>query len=273
MKKSGGIKVDTRVKEACEYITSNINNKPKIALILGSGLGFLADKVNNARSIAYKDIPNFPYSTAPGHEGKLVFGELFGREVVVLNGRFHIYEGWNPSDIKLVIHTLKMIGVERILITNAAGAINTSYSPGDIILVKDIINLMFRNPLRGPNDNDMGPRFPDMLGAFDREWMEKLKKAEGLKEGVYLAVTGPTYETPAEIRAFRKLGADLVGMSTVPELIVCAHVGIKALVLSCATNMAAGVLDQPLSHEEVVEVANMVKGRFTEIVQKALEVL
>lgn len=266
--------MDTRVKEAYEYILSKIQTRPKIALILGSGLGFLSNMVEDAINISYRDIPNFPYSTAPGHEGKLIFGKLYGKEIVVLSGRFHIYEGWNPSDIKLVIHTLKMVGVEKMLITNAAGAINTSYVPGDIILVKDVINLMFRNPLRGRNDDDVGPRFPDMLGAFDREWMEKIKSAcPQLKDGVYIAVTGPTYETPAEIRAFRKMGADLVGMSTVPELIVCAHAGIKAVILSCATNMAAGILEQPLSHEEVVEVANKVKEKFSDIVRKALEVL
>lgn len=265
--------MDTKVKEAFEFIKSKVSNTPKIALILGSGLGFLAERVEERTEIYYKDIPNFPYSTAPGHEGKLVFGKLFGKDVVVLSGRFHIYEGWNPSDIKLVIHTLKLLGIEKMLITNAAGAVNTSYRPGDIVIVKDIINFMFRNPLRGPNDADMGPRFPDMLGAFDKEWMWKLKEVyPDMKEGVYIGLTGPTYETPAEIRAVRKMGADLVGMSTVPELIVCAHVGIKALVLSCATNMAAGILDQPLSHEEVVEVANMVKEKFTQIVKKALEV-
>ncbi|MCX7654250.1 MAG: purine-nucleoside phosphorylase [Fervidobacterium sp.] len=266
--------MDREVKEAFDFIKTMVKNNPKIALILGSGLGFLSDFVENKVEILYQDIPNFPYSTAPGHEGKLVFGTLFGKEVVVLSGRFHIYEGWKPSDIKIVVHTLKLIGIERMLVTNAAGAINVSYNPGDIIIVKDIINFMFRNPLRGPNDDDIGPRFPDMLGAFDKIWMGRLKEIyPNIKEGVYVGVTGPTYETPAEIRAFRKIGADLVGMSTVPELIACAHVGIKALVLSCATNMAAGVLEKPLSHEEVMEVASEVKEKFIEIVKKALEVV
>jgi len=265
--------VDTRVKEAYEYINSNTHKRPRIALILGSGLGFLADSVEDVESISYKDIPNFPYSTAPGHEGKLVFGTLFGRDVVVLNGRFHIYEGWDPTDIRTVIHTLKLFGIEKMLITNASGAVNTSYVPGDIVLVKDVMNFMFRNPLRGPNDESIGPRFPDMLGVFDREWMDRVKYVlPDIKEGVYIGLTGPTYETPAEIRAVRKMGADLVGMSTVPELIVCAYVGIKAIVFSCATNMAAGILEQPLSHQEVIEVANMVKDKFAEIVEKALEV-
>jgi len=266
--------VDSKVKEAYEYISNHTSKRPKIALILGSGLGFLADNVEDGESISYRDIPNFPYSTAPGHEGKFVFGKLFGKEVVVLNGRFHIYEGWDPADIKMVFHTLKLFGIEKMLITNASGAVNTSYVPGDIVMVKDIINLMFKNPLRGPNDEDMGPRFPDMLGAFDREWMERVKKIfPEMKEGVYIGLTGPSYETPAEIRAVRKMGADLVGMSTVPELIICAHVGIKAIVFSCATNMAAGILEKPLSHKEVLEVADLVKGKFTKIVEKALEVV
>ncbi|ODN30824.1 purine-nucleoside phosphorylase [Fervidobacterium thailandense] len=262
------------VLQAVEYIKPKLHKPPKVALILGSGLGFLASEVKDAVVIPYTEIPNFPRSTAPGHEGKLVIGELFGKNVLVLSGRFHIYEGWHPSEIKKVIHVLKAIGVERMLITNAAGAINTNYQPGDIVLVKDVINFMFRNPLRGPNDDEMGPRFPDMLSAFDREWMTRVKNAlPELKEGVYIAVTGPSYETPAEIVAFRKLGADLVGMSTVPEVIACAHVGIKVLIFSCATNMAAGILAQPLSHEEVMEVANKVKERFSNIVKVALEQL
>lgn len=266
--------MEISVKEAFEFIKWKINKSPKIALILGSGLSFLAQSLDEKQEISYESIPNFPRSTAPGHEGKLIFGKLFGKEVVVLSGRFHIYEGWDPSRIKLVIQTLKMLGISKMLITNAAGAVNTSYKPGDIIIVKDVINFMFRNPLRGPNDEDLGPRFPDMLGAFDKEWMEKLKNVcPDIKEGVYVGLTGPAYETPAEIRAMRKMGADLVGMSTVPEVIVCAHVGIKTLILSCATNMAAGILDQPLSHEEVVEVANMVKEKFSEIIKRALEVV
>ncbi len=263
-----------KIEESAKYILSKLNTKPKIALILGSGLGFLANEVKNPIKIRYIEIPNFPYSTAPGHEGALVIGELFGREVIILNGRFHIYEGWHPSVIAHVIHTLKLVGVEKMLITNAAGAVNESYTPGDLVIVKDTINMMFRNPLRGPNDEKLGPRFPDMLGAFDREWAQRLKeRVKDLKEGVYLALTGPTYETPAEIRAIRKFGADLVGMSTVPEIIVCAHVGIKTLVISCATNMAAGILDQPLSHQEVLEVAERIKGKFTEVVKQALEVV
>ncbi|SHH20850.1 purine-nucleoside phosphorylase [Thermosipho atlanticus] len=263
-----------KLYETLEYINSKINKTPKIGLILGSGLGFLADSVEDKIEISYDEIPNFPYSTAPGHEGKLVFGRLSGKDVVVLKGRFHLYEGWSSETIKFVIYTLKKLGIEKLLITNAAGAINKTYKPGDIILVKDIINFQFRNPLRGPNEDEFGPRFPDMSKIYDEEWVEKIKKEfPELKEGVYLAVIGPSYETPAEIRAFRKFGADLVGMSTVPEIIAAQHCGISCLVFSCATNMAAGVLDQPLSHLEVMEVANKVKQEFSTLILKSLEVL
>lgn len=266
--------MNKKLNETVQFIKSRINFEPKIGLILGSGLGFLADSVENSSEIKYEEIPNFPYSTVPGHEGKLVFGKLGGKNVVVLKGRFHLYEGWSPEIIKFVIYTLKKLGVERLLITNAAGGINKHLNPGDIVLIKDIINFQFRNPLRGPNMEEFGPRFPDMSNIVDLEWAEKIKKEVNyLKEGVYLAVLGPSYETPAEIRAFRKLGADLVGMSTVPEIVAAKHCGIKCLAYSCVTNMAAGVLDAPLSHKEVVEVANKVKDTFSKLVLKTLEVL
>lgn len=264
--------MDGRVTEACLFVQSRTSKRPELGLVLGSGLGFLSEKVEDADVIPYVDIPHFPRSTVPGHEGKLVLGRLFGRQVCVLSGRFHLYEGWSPSDIRLVVHVLRCLGLRKMLLTNAAGAINTQFEPGDLVLVNDVINFMFRNPLRGPNDSDVGPRFPDMLAAFDLDWMERIKNSVSeLKQGVYLAVTGPSYETPAEIRAFRKFGADLVGMSTVPEIIACAHAGIKVVVLSCVTNMAAGILEKPLSHEDVVEVATKVRTKFTEIVAKAVE--
>jgi len=266
--------VKEKLNKTLKFINSRITESPKVGLILGSGLGFLADKIENKIEINYEEIPYFPNSTAPGHEGKLVFGKLSGKSVVALKGRFHLYEGWSPEIIKFVIYTLKMIGVEKLLITNAAGAINKTFKPGDIVLVKDIINLQFRNPLRGPNEEDFGPRFPDMSQIYDKIWASKVKEYfPDLKEGVYLAVLGPSYETPAEIKAFRKFGADLVGMSTVPEIIAAKHCGIDCLVFSCATNMAAGILDQPLSHIEVLEIANKVKNDFSNIVLKSLEVL
>ncbi|ACJ76285.1 purine nucleoside phosphorylase [Thermosipho africanus H17ap60334] len=266
--------MNEKIKETVDFIKNQIKILPDIGLILGSGLGFLAEKIENSTEISYKDIPNFPYSTVPGHEGKLVFGNLSGKNVVVLKGRFHLYEGWNPETIKFVIYTLRELGVERLLITNAAGGINRDFEPGDVVLIKDIINFQFRNPLRGSNDEYFGPRFPDMSSVVDFEWYEKVKKEfPNLKEGVYMAVLGPSYETPAEIRAFKRLGADLVGMSTVPEIIAAKHCGIKTLSFSCVTNMAAGILDTPLSHKEVVEVANRVKDTFSKIILKTLEVL
>ncbi|ANQ54379.1 purine nucleoside phosphorylase [Thermosipho sp. 1063] len=261
-----------KILQTVEYIRAKVDFKPDIGLILGSGLGFLADKIEDSNEIAYEEIPNFPHSTVAGHEGKLVFGKLSGKRVVVLKGRFHLYEGWSPEVIKFVIYVLNKLGVKKLIITNAAGGINKLLKPGDIVLVKDIINFQFKNPLRGPNYEEFGQRFPDMSTILDKEWTERLKESFDLPQGVYMAVLGPSYETPAEIRAFRKLGADVVGMSTVPEIIAAKHCGIDCLVLSCVTNMAAGVLDQPLSHKEVVEVANRVKDKFSKIVLKSLEV-
>jgi len=267
-----------KVQEAVDFIKNKIRTKPEIGLILGSGLGFLADRVEDKEILDYSEIPHFPLSTVEGHEGKMVFGKLFGKSVVAFKGRFHTYEGYDPSDVVFPIYVIKLLGVSRLLITNSSGGINRDFKPGDVVLIKDIINFAFRNPLRGPNYEELGPRFPDMSKPFDKDWMEKIKERlqkEGkeIKEGVYIWTLGPSYETPAEIRAFSKLGADMVGMSTVPEVIACAHVGIKVLGLSCITNMAAGILEQPLRHEDVIRVANMVKDRFAKIVQLALEVI
>jgi purine-nucleoside phosphorylase len=224
--------------------------------------------------IDYSEIPHFPVSTVPGHEGKLVIGELFGKKVVAMKGRFHTYEGYDPSEVVFPVYVMKELGAERLLITNSSGGINRSFEPGDVVLIKDVISILtFRNPLRGPNDESLGPRFPDMSQPFDVEWMERLKERVPMKEGVYIWTLGPNYETPAEIRAFEKMGADMVGMSTVPEVIAANHVGLKVLGLSCITNMAAGILDEPLKHEDVIRVANMVKDRFAKIVRVALEVI
>ena len=263
-----------KIKEAADYIKEKTNFEPKIGLILGSGLGFMADEIENPTVIDYKDIPNFPVSTVFGHEGKLVIGKLFGKDVVAMKGRFHTYEGYDPSTVVFPVYVMKEIGVERLLITNAAGGINRGFEPGDVILIKDIISLLsFKNPLRGPNDERLGPRFPDMSHPFDREWMNKLNEKMNLKEGTCIWTLGPSYETPAEIRAFDKLGADLVGMSTAPEVIAANHIGLKVLGLSCVTNMAAGILDVPLNHEDVMRVADKVKGKFAKIVRVALEVV
>ncbi len=267
-----------KAEKAAEYIKSRVSLRPEIGLILGSGLGFLANNVENASVLEYSEIPNFPTSTVEGHEGKMVIGRLFGKNVLALKGRFHVYEGYPPSDVAFPIYVMKLLGVERLVITNSSGGINTDFKPGDVVLIRDVINFAFRNPLIGKNDERFGVRFPDMSQVFDKNWMEALKnklKEQGkeIKEGVYIWTLGPSYETPAEIKAFAKLGADMVGMSTVPEVIACAHVGIKVLGLSCITNMAAGILDEPLKHEDVIRVANMVKDKFARIVREALEVV
>ncbi len=262
------------LKNAKYFLENQLKSfKPEVLVVLGSGLGFLSEKVLNPLIIDYKDIPDFPTTTVEGHEGKLVFGELFGKKVMLMKGRFHYYEGHQIDKVALPIYLAWIIGVKHVLLTNAAGGINRVYKPGDIVAVRDIINFMFTNPLRGRNDDRIGPRFPDMSSPVDREWLEKLLKKKALKTGVYIAVTGPSYETPAEIRMFEKLGADLIGMSTVPEVIAAKHCGMKVLVLSCISNMAAGILKIPLSHEEVIKVTKMVKDKFISIIQAALEVI
>ncbi|MCD6449595.1 MAG: purine-nucleoside phosphorylase [Thermotogaceae bacterium] len=267
-----------RIREASDYIKLKCENIPNVAIILGSGLGFLADKAENSCVIDYKDIPNFPVSTVPGHEGKLVIGNLWGQRVMMMKGRFHFYEGYEAWKVIFPIYVFKELGVKRLIITNSSGGISMDYKPGDIVLIKDVINMAFKSPLRGPNDERLGVRFPDMSKPFDKEWMRKVKEklnkdGKRINEGVYVWSLGPSYETPAEIKAFRKLGADMVGMSTVPEVIAAAHAELKVLGFSCITNMAAGVLEEPLKHEDVIRVANMVKDKFAQIIKVALEVV
>lgn len=262
-------------EQASQYIQERINIKPKIGLILGSGLGVLADEIENAVYIPYGEIPGFPQSTVEGHAGRLVIGRLEGKEVIAMQGRFHYYEGYSLDLVTLPVRVMKKLGVEQILVTNAAGGINTRFSPGDLMIINDHINFTGRNPLIGPNDEQMGVRFPDMSQAYDAELRALAKEvAEELgisvQEGVYVGVVGPSYETPAEIRMLRTLGADAVGMSTVPEVIVAVHSGMKVLGISCISNMAAGILDQPLNHEEVVATAEQVKEKFLKLVKGIL---
>lgn len=262
-------------EQASQYIQERINIKPKIGLILGSGLGVLADEIENAVYIPYGEIPGFPQSTVEGHAGRLVIGRLEGKEVIAMQGRFHYYEGYSLDLVTLPVRVMKKLGVEQILVTNAAGGINTRFSPGDLMIINDHINFTGRNPLIGPNDEQMGVRFPDMSQAYDAELRALAKEvAEELgisvQEGVYVGVVGPSYETPAEIRMLRTLGADAVGMSTVPEVIVAVHSGMKVLGISCISNMAAGILDKPLSHEEVVATAEQVKEKFLKLVKGIL---
>jgi purine-nucleoside phosphorylase len=259
-----------RAMAAAKYVQSFTSLEPRLGLILGSGLGDFADKVENATSIPYSDIPNFPVSTVPGHSGKLVLGTINGIPVVVMQGRVHAYEGYSLKEVTFPTRVLGLLGVERLIITNAAGGINTNYGQGAIVAISDHINLTGANAVLGPNEPRFGSRFFDMTHAYSSALRqlardEAEKQGWKLDEGAYLAVLGPSYETPAEIRAFRTLGADLVGMSTVHEVITARHMGIEILGLSVVTNMAAGVLDQPINHEEVMEIGQRIAGQFTSL--------
>ncbi len=246
-----------------------------IGVVLGSGLGAFADAVENRYETPYAAIPGWPKSTAAGHAGKLVTGHVDGTPVIVLAGRAHLYEGYTAAQVTFGIRELKRRGATGVILTNAAGAINTRYKPGDLVLIADHINLLSANPLTGPNDDALGPRFPDMSEAYSREYREQARAAaRGLgfemKEGVYAAVPGPSYETPAEIRYLRTIGADLVGMSTVPETIVANHMGMKVLAISCVTNLAAGILPQKLDHSEVMETGERVRDTLIHLLRAVL---
>lgn len=253
-------------KQSAQYIQSKITATPEIGLILGSGLGILADEIENAVAIPYSEIPNFPVSTVHGHAGQLVIGQLSGKTVIAMQGRFHHYEGYSMDKVTFPVRVMKLLGVEKLIVTNAAGGVNKEFTPGDLMLITDHINFM-SNPLIGANDERFGPRFPDMSSAYDKEFQQVARTVAAdlnitIQEGVYFGLTGPTYETPAEIRMIRTLGGDAVGMSTVPEVIVANHSSMRVLGISCITNMAAGILDQPLNHEEVIETTEKVKSTF-----------
>lgn len=265
-----------QIKESVQYVKERINLVPEIGIILGSGLGDLADRVEERVNIKYEDIPNMPKSTVVGHAGQYVFGKLNGKNVVMMQGRIHYYEGHPMEVLALPIHIMKYLGIKTLIVTNAAGGVNESFIPGDLMLIKDHINFAFTNPLIGKNEEEVGPRFPDMSNAYDKDLIqlgEKIGRDMNieLKKGVYVMMTGPTYETPAEIRMTRILGGDAVGMSTVPDVIVAKHCGLKVLGISCITNMAAGILDQPLNHKEVIETSNRVKDKFVRLVSEIVK--
>lgn len=265
-----------KVLEAKNYIEKNVSDKPKIGLILGSGLGTLGDEVDNKTVIEYENIPNFPVSTVKGHKGRFVFGKLEGSDVVVMQGRFHFYEGYGMQQVVFPVLVMKSLGVEKLIITNAAGGINTDFNAGDLMLIKDHINFMGDNSLIGENIESFGPRFPDMSNAYTKNLIDMAKSIceqndIKIKEGVYISMTGPAYETPAEIKMARIMGADAVGMSTVPEVIAANHAGMEVLGVSCITNMAAGVLDIPLSHAQVIETAEAVKENFTKLIRLVIK--
>jgi len=272
--------MDYKVKldEARTYIMEQVSMLPELGIILGSGLGAFADLVEDKVTISYKDIPHFPISTVEGHAGQLVFGKVEGQSLVVMQGRFHYYEGYTMQEVTFPIRVMQVLGVKGLIVTNAAGGINSDFQAGDLILIKDHLNLMGENPLRGSNLSNLGPRFPDLSEAYNSEWRQKalaLMPNYDIRpqEGVYAAMSGPSYETPAEIRYSRSIGADMVGMSTVPEVIVANHGGMKVLGISCVTNMAAGILPQKLSHTEVMETAERVEKKFVSFVQGLMKVL
>lgn len=259
------------IQEAAVYIQSNIGEAPEVGLILGSGLGIQADWIEQAVTIPYQEIPHFPTSTVEGHAGELLVGKIEGRPVMMAKGRFHMYEGYGPEWTAFPVRVMKALNVQKLLVTNAAGGINSSYQAGDLMLISDHLNMTGRNPLLGANDIRLGTRFPDMSQAYStrlRNLAKEIAKRQGidLQEGVYVGLLGPNYETPAEIRMLRMLGGDAVGMSTVSEVIVAQHTGIEVLGISCISNMAAGILDQPLSHDEVVKTAEQVKEKFLRLV-------
>lgn len=257
-------------KNAAEFIQKRIEVQPTLGLILGSGLGDVVKAIEDPIFIDYKDIPGFPKTTVPGHKGRFVIGRCQGKGIVAAQGRFHYYEGYDMEQVVFPVRTMKVLGIRMLIITNSAGGINPDFSPGDLMIIRDHINLSGINPLRGRNRDDLGPRFPDMTYAYDpnlRRLVIDTAKELGLKvrEGVYAMMLGPSYETPAEICMLHRLGADAVGMSTVPEVIAAVHAGLKVVGISCITNMAAGILDKPLTHEEVIETAERAARDFAKL--------
>jgi len=265
----------TRAESAAAFILSQTKLRPRIGLVLGSGLGAFADDLTEAVRIPYAQIPSFPRSTAIGHAGQLVIGQSADVPVAVMQGRVHLYEGYSAAEVAFPTRVLGRMGIRALILTNAAGGINPAYGQGALVVLRDHINLQGQNPLTGANDERFGLRFPDMSYTYAKRFREiALEEARKLSiaphEGVYAALAGPSYETPAEIRYLRAIGADLVGMSTVPEAIAARHMGIELLAISCVTNMAAGILDQPLNQEEVLETGRRVMGQFVGLLRAVL---
>ncbi len=271
----GKLDLYSRAEHAARTISARANVAPRIALVLGSGLGAFADEFEAPVRIPYQEIPGFVSSTAVGHAGRLVIGEVSGVPVVAMQGRVHYYEGYSLEEVTFPVRTFKLMGIDTLVLTNASGGVNNELTQGALMVISDHLNLMGVNPLRGPNDERFGPRFPDMTEVYAREFQEMVveeAKAMGVtvRRGVYAALSGPSYETPAEIHMFRALGADAVGMSTVPEAIVARHMGMKVLGISCITNMAAGISEDPINHEEVIETGERVRATFTQLLRKLI---
>lgn len=264
-----------RAESATQFLLSGTSLRPRIGLILGSGLGAFADSLTQATRVPYAQIPAFPRSTAIGHAGQMVIGNAGTVTVAAMQGRVHLYEGYSAQEVAFPIRVFGRMGVRAVILTNAAGGINLKYQQGALVLIKDHINLQGHNPLVGPNDDRFGVRFPDMTQAYSKAYgkaaqEEAAKLGLKLEDGVYAALLGPSYETPAEIRYLRTIGADLVGMSTVAEVIAARHMGMNVLAISCVTNMAAGILDQVLSHQEVIETGEKVRGQFEALLRAVL---
>lgn len=265
----------SEIKEAGEYIKKKIGKTPQIAVVLGSGLGALVNEIEEPLVLDYGDIPGFPVTTVEGHDGKMIFGKIGDKYILAMKGRFHYYEGYDVSKVVFAIRVFKYMGINNLIVTNAAGGINKDFNPGDLMIIKDHISFFAPSALRGANIDEFGVRFPDMSKAYNPELIQLCKDAalkEGInvREGVYIFAKGPMYETPAEIRAMSILGADAVGMSTVPEVTVANHAGMNILGISCITNMAAGILDEPLSHEGVMEIAKIAEKNFVALVKRVI---
>jgi purine-nucleoside phosphorylase len=265
----------TLAEDAAKVVLTRTTLRPKIGLVLGSGLGAFADSLTDSTKVPYSDIPSFPQSTAIGHVGRLVIGSAGTVPVAAMQGRVHQYEGYSAQQVAFPIRVFARMGIKSVILTNAAGGINLGYSQGALVLIRDHINLQGTNPLVGPNDDRFGLRFPDMTHTYSRQYREIAREEAArlgimLHEGIYAALLGPSYETPAEIEHLRRIGADLVGMSTVAEVIAARHMALNVLAISCVTNMAAGILDQPLSHTEVMETGERVRSIFESLLKAVL---
>lgn len=267
--------ITSKINEAVQTIKAHMGVEPAVGLILGSGLGDLAEEIEDAVKLKYEDIPHFPVSTVPGHAGQLVIGQLHGRSVVAMQGRFHFYEGYSMQEVTFPVRVMKGLGVETLVVTNACGGMNNHFHPGDLMIIQDHLNMTGANPLIGSNDETLGPRFPDMSRAYDPELIDVVEKSAqhleiSVQKGVYAGISGPSFMTPAELTMLRNLGGDAVGMSTVPEVIVASHTGIRVLGIACVTDMAIGEELEPLSHEQVVAVAGQTKPRFIKLVKETI---
>lgn len=265
----------SRAEEAAQFVLAQTPARPRIAVVLGSGLGTFADELRDVTALRYGDIPHFPKSTAIGHAGRLVIGSVDGIPLAVMQGRVHLYEGYSAQQVAFPIRVLARMGIRAVVLTNAAGGINAEYGKGALVVLRDHINLLGQNPLIGPNDDRLGLRHPDMTDAYNAQFrdlaLDESQRLDGdVHEGVYAAVAGPSFETPAEIRFLRAIGADLVGMSTVPEVIAARHLGLEVLAISCVTNMAAGMTGEKITAEEVLETGERVRGKFLALLRAVL---